>query len=662
MINKSYLSYLRVMLLAMLLIMAVSPLAAQGSESPWTAVVWALETDTLHWVTAEGEQRSTPRPRLPEEDPAASAQIKFSPDGRYLVVTALLNSGNQGIGFYDIAADVFTQTHEAAVSEIIDLGHQSSTPDSDRIAVGLAGTDAANPSWRVLVFEYATGDALAQLTNADVGAEGEAAAFLPSIVFYDLQDDGREVVHFQMYPFNSIPGAEVAANAWDVQANSIANSPYTALDSDIALLTGAAAFPTTNLNISASPQGDFGLNHNTITVGLPDGASLNVQDVWVDGTRSHSRARWLNNGAWIAYFAQGGESAAHWSVVENAPVGENQIVHLDANVVDVSHTPDGYLAMTDDNQLYHVTDFSAGETLSESASLVFQADEIVQVVYVSPDLGDYVPPVRAAATPPTETAPEAEPATESEDTAVEAPEGEATQFAMNVCDGAPATRLAAGARARVSGTLPLRIRAEPGGNILTQIASNAEFDVIEGPACQGEYTWWRIRTANGTEGWSAEGSLSDYFIEPIGEVPLLQPTSVPTVPPITPAAPVDAETDTESEADSDAETSSPVIVPTMEVVDLPTTPQCELAPPTRLSAGMSALTESGNSTLALYFNPGDEFPTYNLPHGSAVVVLGESRCRAGYRIWPVQAVVEGQNVTGWVTEGMGEQYFLNPAQ
>lgn len=661
MISKSYFSYLRVMLLALLLVLVVTPLAAQSSENPWTAVLWALETDTLHWVTAEGEQRSTPRPQLPDEDPAASAQIKLSPDGRYLVVTALLNNGNQGIGFYDIAADVFTKTHEAAVSEIIDLGHQSSSPDSARIAVGLAGTDPAAPSWRVLVFEYATGDALAQLVNSDVGSDGEAAAFLPSIVFYDLQADGREVVHFQMYPFNSIPGAEVAANAWDVAANAIANSPYTALDSDIALVSGAVVFPVTNPNVEALPVTDFGLNHNTIAAGLPAVASLDVQDVWVDGSRYISRARWLNDGAWVGYFAQGGADAPQWNVVANAPAAENQAIALAANIVDIIGTPDGYLAVSEDNGLYHVTELISAESFGEP---IFQASEIFQVVYVSPDLGDYVPPVRVTATEVPAVEAEAQPETEGDtETDVEAaPEGEATQFAMNVCDGAPATRLAAGARARVSGTLPLRIRAEPGGAILTQIASNAEFDVTEGPACQGEYTWWRIRTANGTEGWSAEGSLSDYFIEPIGEVPLLQPTSVPTVPPITPAAPV---TEPETEAETEAEESdvtAPVIVPTMEVVELPTLPECNLAPPTRLGAGVSAVTESGNSTLALYFNPGDEFPTYNLPHGSAVVVLGESRCRAGYRIWPVQAVVDGQNVTGWVTEGMGEQYFLNPVQ
>ena len=50
--------------------------------------------------------------------------------------------------------------------------------------------------------------------------------------------------------------------------------------------------------------------------------------------------------------------------------------------------------------------------------------------------------------------------------------------------------------------------------------TGTQVDIIDGPACTPKgasaYLWWKIRLANGVEGWSAETPLNDmfYFLEP----------------------------------------------------------------------------------------------------------------------------------------------------
>ncbi len=91
--------------------------------------------------------------------------------------------------------------------------------------------------------------------------------------------------------------------------------------------------------------------------------------------------------------------------------------------------------------------------------------------------------------------------------------------AQNPCDGLVAPRLSAGSAARVitSYGLSLKNRAAPGS------AGSVEVDllpygsvatVLEGPSCTYGYVWWKLSLPNGTSGWAAEGSSTDYFLEP----------------------------------------------------------------------------------------------------------------------------------------------------
>ncbi|PJF33283.1 MAG: hypothetical protein CUN57_02580, partial [Phototrophicales bacterium] len=77
---------------------AATPLPA----SNWYAVTYVPNTDTLHWVNAQGEQGQLDRPHLANEaDNPAVLRMRISPNGQHMVLLASLNNGNLGVGFYD---------------------------------------------------------------------------------------------------------------------------------------------------------------------------------------------------------------------------------------------------------------------------------------------------------------------------------------------------------------------------------------------------------------------------------------------------------------------------------------------------------------------------------------------------------------------------------
>lgn len=86
-----------------------------------------------------------------------------------------------------------------------------------------------------------------------------------------------------------------------------------------------------------------------------------------------------------------------------------------------------------------------------------------------------------------------------------------------ICPDAPLPRLKIGENGEVaSGIDRLRLRALPAvgtGEERLLYAGNT-FEVVAGPSCNGGYSWWRVKLANGTTGWVAEGNWYAYYLRP----------------------------------------------------------------------------------------------------------------------------------------------------
>ena len=92
--------------------------------------------------------------------------------------------------------------------------------------------------------------------------------------------------------------------------------------------------------------------------------------------------------------------------------------------------------------------------------------------------------------------------------------------AVTACPGAPPflLKLRDWARVSLEPPLPSRVRERPGTNgaVVGQIQPGENVLVLDGPECADGYTWWKVRSAAGLEGWTIEGDKDGYWlVEPI---------------------------------------------------------------------------------------------------------------------------------------------------
>ena len=85
------------------------------------------------------------------------------------------------------------------------------------------------------------------------------------------------------------------------------------------------------------------------------------------------------------------------------------------------------------------------------------------------------------------------------------------------CPGAPAPRLTVGGQGRVTPGMANKMRssASTSGGQVGSIPGEAVFSVVGGPTCADGYTWWQV-TYEGVTGWTASGTPSEYWVEPVG--------------------------------------------------------------------------------------------------------------------------------------------------
>ena len=96
------------------------------------------------------------------------------------------------------------------------------------------------------------------------------------------------------------------------------------------------------------------------------------------------------------------------------------------------------------------------------------------------------------------------------------------------CPSTYLSRLYVGDHAYVSFYPPLssRVRSEAGtdGRILGQIDPGEEVQVLDGPACENGWVWWKIRSQEtNLTGWTAEGDREDYWLVPLPRLAEIEP-------------------------------------------------------------------------------------------------------------------------------------------
>lgn len=675
MIYKRFTAFL-VMFVAVMALTSSNMIARAATPLPassWYAVAHVRDADTLHWINANGEQASMPRPTWADEAPDVLPQIYISPDGRTLVQTVQLATGFEAIGFYDLSTGQFTNTHQAQSGErFIATTHNPFSRNSARFAIGLSAPDAS--AWRIINFEVPSGNVISQLTQADIEIGLPGNQYYPYMVHYGLDEGlGQYLLQFQMH--TQLPDAQFAMYQWypemlpnqQVPQTSGMSSVYNNAIINTFLMHPAKGFdilPLTGFPVLAHGDGLASQFIEANVNGQPNTSLISESnDITID------RVRWLKGGEWVGYHREGGQFNDHWRVLDAAT--GNPVTPLGPNFSMLHGTPDGYLAQDGmQARLMHVTTLDHEAFSSDIGNMVFQPFSYYRVVYVTPVGASF----SLLAVPADET-----PAVAVGGQDVQAPEV--------TCGDAPAPRLTVGKGARVTFTTgtPLNVRTAAAGDLLMQIKEGTQVNVVNGPICANNYLWWEIQmqSENVTVGgWAAEGDNENYYLEPyengqvnpdiavggIVKVPApVDPTPAPPlqvappvnptpVPPLQVAPPVNP---TPVPPLQVAPPVNPTPVPPLQVAP----PQnCNQSPPAQVSVGGFARTlPDANGTLAVYPQANSEFPTAQIPANTGMKVDGGPTCRGnGQRMWLISLTLNGQAISGWVAEGYGQTYFIVP--
>lgn len=212
----------------------------------------------------------------------------------------------------------------------------------------------------------------------------------------------------------------------------------------------------------------------------------------------------------------------------------------------------------------------------------------------------------------------------------------AAQTAGGACPGAPLPRLRAGDVARPAQVFSTLWASPTSSAVITTLyrAKNDSFTVSSAPTCStGPYNWYQV-TFKGVSGWVTEGTGSTYWVEKVsGGATAVPPTGVaptPTRPSVT-------------------------AVPTTPV---PNTGACPGAPTPRLIVNSNARPAQSFSSLRAGLSSNTILKVMYRANNDVFKVLAGPYCGHGPHNW---WQVDYKGTVGWVTEGTGSTYWVEPA-
>ncbi|MEQ8676936.1 MAG: hypothetical protein RLP44_26325 [Aggregatilineales bacterium] len=212
-----------------------------------------------------------------------------------------------------------------------------------------------------------------------------------------------------------------------------------------------------------------------------------------------------------------------------------------------------------------------------------------------------------------------------------------TDTTVSECPGAPPPRLTVSETAQVAQAFS-SLRADVNSSIVLRVmyrANNDQFTVTDGPVCAGPHYWWEV-DFNGITGWVTEGLGSTYWVEPVGATtPVATATATTSAPTATPA--------------------SPIVATAVVATPAPVT-GCPGAPEPRLTVGGQGGVAQVFSTLRADIGSNTALAIMYRANNAVFSVVSGPVCSGPYYWWEVTF----DGMTGWVTEGTGATYWLEP--
>lgn len=453
-----------------LLLLTVPAVAAQDTGWQVVAINSDDNTHTLLTITPEGITERIP---LADDFPANHDQIALSPDGE---VIATLPRGASSVTLMDVSTGDCCTDWTFSDEEVSLATLAGFSPDGSQLAISYV---VENPMRSfMLLMDVASGnvDVLIDMTT---GSDSD-----PNYLTYPyLTGWDAEGIRFYTSCVNCVesPTGD-RLSLWEPVSGAVALiDEYADFRGDRLTAYGSTLRSVFALDYPSAADAEaifwgvqeFGVNNAVVLEG--PNAENGEAVVYYSAEHPALISRWVAGGsAFIVFFTN--DTTGSGELV--LPTGATQPTDF-AYGHFVSATPDGWLVRQSGQLTHHQLQ---GSTITTT------------------DLGEMSGALRvlqqtsSAATPATfTTAAPPEPVT---------------------CPGFVASRLLAGHLGRVTPGPANNMRAEPrtNSNIVARIAGAEAFAILEGPVCAQGLAWWRV-AFNNTEGWTAEGSGSNYWLE-----------------------------------------------------------------------------------------------------------------------------------------------------
>jgi hypothetical protein len=494
----------RALFFVAMLFMAL-PLRAQSPG--WTAWLFNQADGSMTQVSADGSVLATFRLPLPPGFDRYVAHVGVGHGGSpfaYMVYNSstfaarwMVSDVSRTLAAVDLPPTLSTSYEILAGQDVF---------NEDDTAVAL-GYSLQNGGWEVQALDTRTGALTANLRSDMplVAALGLNPSFTPIVRWFS----GR-VVTFTMVPTMSEGLPQYDSFAWNVDTDVLTqNAALTGLASDTLPSTGEIIMPLSDTRLPGKPQlFTFGFQSNTLQVYSP---ANNVRFPFLNAPDQSLSAAWfIQNGELILF---GGVSPTDtqntWYVArrDSTLVGS---LPKGITIEDAHGVPDGFI--------YTTGDFTPGATALIYANTRGGLNAGAPVWTSGPGakpviawVGSSVASAQTAYTPWAQLAPPVY------DNGVGEASAQLAVTPLLVSPGQVATGaatpilssgLAVGQLARVHTTdgdqLNVRLLPNLTADILAKVPDGDRVTLLEGPRYAEGFTWWKVRTAAGVEGWAVE--------------------------------------------------------------------------------------------------------------------------------------------------------------
>jgi hypothetical protein len=498
----------RLKLALVLALMLVVGLQSTAQPTDFRAWVYLRDTGEMIEAGPGGEtwRRLLPLPGGFDQSPFGNVAV--SPDGNlYAYMASNSITFKQTLVIYNRASNSILATYgpDGLAYNSLDLGVRGAfSPDGRKFAFGYGFEDGG---WELIVIDMAGFSLIGQLRSSDHPELADGFGMTPMPAAFT---DSAEVA-FRLVLGGADGAQRYDSYVWNVNTGEVVpTTVFGTPDLDVFLPTGEILFADADERLPMATDDRFFFGQNNAIFWVDPETRTSTPFIH-SATQTFYQPRFVANGQMVLVGAYDGTNST-WLLYDRP--GNLLAEYPIPEVVSTAATNRGFLMLgrfRSAPALYNIDLMAGGAIPSEpvwalgSETIPFLADVGGAAPYFF-DMGTYqawgaLAPGIADSSP------------------VTAPQPDETVLRI----GGQAT-----IRTTAGDDLNMRSGAGTGFNVVTQVRPGTVVTLLDGPVDSNNYTWWRVRTPSGQEGWVVDFADNEETLLPGAVVvDTTPPTAIP---------------------------------------------------------------------------------------------------------------------------------------